>query len=98
MSTGCSEPVLREGVQQVRKGLTHSRGQAVAPCDLSLVSEVLLGKYNYLGVRISSPMFPEKNQDSGGCIGLVCGGPQVSNKKTVERKGDVCNRPALVVP
>ena len=34
-------------------------------------------------------MFPEKNQDSGGGIGPVCGGWQVSSKKMVERKGDV---------
>ena len=46
----------------------------MAPCDLSLLSEVLLGKYNYPGFRDSSPMFPEKNQDSGGGIGPVCGG------------------------
>ena len=50
------------------------RGEGVAPCDLSLLSEVLLGKYNYPGFRDSSPMFPEKNQDSGGGIGPVCGG------------------------
>ena len=56
------------------------------------------GKYNYLGMRVSSPMFPEKNQDSGGCIGPVCGEQEVSSKKMVERKGDVCNSPALVVP
>ena len=40
-------------------------------------------------------MFPEKNQDSGGIIGSVCGGKQVSSKKMVERKGDVCNSPDL---
>ena len=34
-------------------------------------------------------MFPENNQDSGGGIGPVCGGWQVSSKKVVERKGDV---------
>ena len=70
---GFGEPALMEGVQQVRKGLTHSRGQAVAACDLSLVSEVLMGNYNYLGIRVSSPMLPEKNQDSGGGTGPVCG-------------------------
>ena len=58
----------------------------MAPCDLSLVSEVLLGKYNCPGCRVSSPMFPEKNQDSGGGIGPVCGGRQVSRKKKVERR------------
>ena len=62
-----------ERVKQVRKGLTHYRGQAVAACDLSLVSEVLMGNYNYPGSRVSSPMFPEKNQDSGGGTGPVCG-------------------------
>ena len=70
----------------------------MAPCDLSLVSEMLLGKYNYPGFRDSSPMFPEKNQDSGGGIGPGYGGQQVSSKKMVERKGDVCNGPDLVVP
>ena len=69
----------------------------MAPCDLSLVSEVLLGKYNYPGLRASSPMF-SKNQDSGGGIGPICAGRQVSSKKMVERKGDVCNGPALMVP
>ena len=44
----------------------------MAPCDLSLVSEVLLGKYNYPGLRVSLSMFSEKNQDSGGSIGPVC--------------------------
>ena len=82
----------------MRKGLCHSRGQGVAPCDLSLVSEVLLGKYNYPGFGVSSPMFSEKNQDCGGGIGPVCGGQQVSSKKMMERKGDVCNGPALTVP
>lgn len=95
---GCGEIALRERVQQGIKGLCQSRGQAVAACDLSLVSEVLLGKYKYPGMRVSSPMFPEKNQDPGGGTGPVCGGRQVSSKKLVERKGDVCNRPALVVP
>ena len=80
------------------KGTLSLRGQGVAPCDLSLLSEVLLGKYNYPGFRVSSPVFPEKNQDSGGGIGPVCGGWQVSSKKMVERKGDVCNGPELVAP
>ena len=66
----------------------------MAPRDLSLGSEVLLGKYNYPGCRVSSPMFPEKNQDSGGGIDPVCGGRQVST----ERKGDVCNGPDLWFP
>ena len=70
----------------------------MAPCDLSLLSEVLLGKYNYPGFTVSSPMFPEKNQYSGGGIGPICAGRQVSSKKMVERKGDVCNGPALMVP
>ena len=43
-------------------------------------------------------MFPEKNQAYGEIIGSVCGGQQVSSKKMVERKGDVCNGPDLVVP
>ena len=60
-SVGCGEPALRERAQQVIKGLCHSQGQSVAACDLSLMSEVLLGKYNYPGIRVSSPMFPEKN-------------------------------------
>ena len=83
-ATGCGEPAHREGVQQVRKGLCHSRGQGVAPCDLSLVSEVLLGKYNYPGFGVSSPMF-SKNQDSGGSTGPVCGRRQVSSKKWWEK-------------
>ena len=58
----------------------------MAPCDLSPVSEVLLGKHNCPGCRVSSPMFPERNQDSGGGIGPVCGGRQVSRKKKVERR------------
>ena len=70
----------------------------MAPCDLSLVSEVLLGKYNYPGLRVSLSMLSEKNQDSGGSIGPVCGGQQVSSKKMMARKGDVCNGPALTVP
>ena len=70
----------------------------MAPSDLSLVSDELLGKYNYPGCRVSSPMFPEKNQDSCGGIGPVCGGRLVSSKEMVERKGDVCNGPDLVVP
>ena len=82
----------------MRKGLCHSRRQAVVPCDPSLVSEVLMGNYNYPGIRVSSPMFPEKNQDSGGCIGPVCGQRLVSSKKMVERNGDVCNSPDLMVP
>ena len=57
--------------------------------------EVLLGKYHCPTFRVSSSMFPEKNQDSGGIIGSVCGGKQVSSKKMVERKGDVCNSPDL---
>ena len=69
----------------------------MAPCDLFLVSEVLLGEYNYPGLRASSPMF-SKNQDSGGGIGPICAGRQVSSKKMVERKGDVCNGLALMVP
>ena len=97
-AAGCGEPVCREGVQQMRKGTQSLQRTEEAPCDLSLVSEVLLGKYNYPGFRDSSPMFPEKNQDSGGSIGPGCGGRQVSSKKMVERKGDVCNGPDLVVP
>ena len=79
-------PSGRERVQQVNKGTLSLQRMGVAPCDLSLVSEVLLGKYNYPGCRVSSPMFPEKNQDSGGGIGPVCGGRQVSSKKMVERR------------
>ena len=45
----------------------------MVPCDPSVVSEVLMGNYNYPGIRVSSPMFPEKNQDSGGGTGPVCG-------------------------
>ena len=67
----------------------------MAPCDLSLVSDVLLGKYNYPELRVSSPMFSEKNQDSGGSIGPVCGGQQVSSKKMVEKNDDICNSPDL---
>ena len=70
---GYGEPALMEGVQQVRKGLTHSQGPAVAACHLCLVSEVLMGNYNYPGIRVSSPMFPEKNQESGGGSCPVCG-------------------------
>ena len=79
----------------MRKGTQSLQRTEEAPCDLSLVSEVLLGKYNCPGFRDSSPMFPEKNQDSGGGIGPGCGGQQVSSKKMVERKGDVCNSPDL---
>ena len=39
------------------------------------------GKYNYPGFRDSSPMFPEKNQDSGRGIGPVCGGQQSPARK-----------------
>ena len=70
----------------------------MAPYDLSLVSEVLLGKYNYPGLRVSLSMLSEKNQDCGGGIGPVCGGQQVSSKKMVDRKGEFCNGPALMVP
>ena len=70
----------------------------MAPCDLSLVSEVLLGKYNYPGCTVSSPVFPEKNQDSGGGIGPVCGGQQVSSKKMVGKNDDICNSPDLRFP
>ena len=52
-AAGCGEPVHREGVQQVRKGLCHSRGQGVAPCDLSLLSEVLLE--NTIILDVASP-------------------------------------------
>ena len=69
----------------------------MAPCDLSLVSEVLLGKYNYPGLRVSSPMF-SKNQDSGGGIGPVCGGQQVSSKKMVGKNDDICSSPDLRFP
>ena len=37
----------------------------------SLPYKVLLGKYHCPGFRVSSSMFPEKNQDSGGIIGSV---------------------------
>lgn len=37
----------------------------------SLPYEVLLGKYHCPGFRVSSSMFPEKNQDSVGIIGSV---------------------------
>ena len=47
------EPVLREGVQQVRNRLCHSRGQGVAPFDLSVVSEVLMG--NTIILELESP-------------------------------------------
>ena len=59
----------KERVQQVRKGTQSLQRTEEAPCDLSLVSEVLLGKYNYPGFRDSSPMFPDKNQDSSRGIG-----------------------------
>ena len=61
-------PSGRERVQQVNKGTLSLQRMGVAPCDLSLVSEVLLGKYNYPGCRVSSPIFPEKNQDSRGVL------------------------------
>ena len=54
-ATGCGEPVSRKGVQQVRKGLCHSRGQRVAPCDLSLGSEVLLENTIILDVESPHP-------------------------------------------
>ena len=51
-ATGCGEPGRKEGVQEVMKGLCLSR-----------VSEVLLGKYNYPGIRVSPPILSEKNQN-----------------------------------
>ena len=54
-ATGCGEPVSRKGVQQVRKGPCHSRGQRVAPCDLSLGSEVLLENTIILDVESPHP-------------------------------------------
>ena len=54
-ATGCGEPVSRKGVQQVRKGLCHSRGQGVAPRDLSLGSEVLLEYTIILDVESPHP-------------------------------------------
>ena len=69
----------------------------MAPCDLSLVSEVLLGKYNYPGCRVSSPMFPEKNQDSGGVLPQSVEDDR-SQQENGGKKGDVCNSPALMVP
>lgn len=38
-------------------------------CDLSLVSEVLLGKYNFLGIRISTPIFSGK--EPGFLVGVL---------------------------
>ena len=70
--------------RESRRGGRASVTLEVVPCDLSLVSEVLLGKYNYPGFGVSSPMF-SKNQDSGGSIGPVCGGQQVSSKKWWEK-------------
>ena len=50
-----SVPSGRES--RLGRGLCHSRGEGVTRCDLSLVTEVLLGKYNCLGIRISTPIF-----------------------------------------
>ena len=86
----------RESSRWGRHSVTQRRGGGSM---WSLSSEWgAAGKYNYPGFRVSSPMFPEKNQDSGGGIGPVSGGWQTSSKKMVERKGDVCNGHDLVVP
>ena len=81
----------------MRKGTQSLQRTEEAPCDLSLVSEVLLGKYNCPGFRDSSPMFPEKNQDSGGVLAQFVEDDR-SQQENGGKKGDVCNSPALMVP
>ena len=56
-SSGCGEPASGSGSRRLGWGLCSSRGYGVTRCDISLVSEVLLGKHNYPGVRIATPIF-----------------------------------------
>ena len=79
------------------KGTLSPRGQGVAPCDLSLRVRCCWGNTIILEL-VSSPMFPDKNQDSSGGIGPASGGQQVSGMKMVERKRHVSNSPDSMVP
>ena len=59
-SSGCGESASGNACRRLGWGLCSSRGQGVTRCDTPLVREMLPGKHNHLGIRISTPIFSWK--------------------------------------